>query len=312
MCYLCQIHYRLWLIQVVPLFAWGCLLPTSGFSSKRLRRIMGVADEPMSKRIDAGQRRQQVVEWVLRDGSVSITDLVNAFGVSQMTIHRDLDLLEEQGWLRKFRGGATATPSAVFESNKRFRERENIAEKLAVAKQALRFVEPGDAILLDDSTTVRQLVPLLVNRAPLTVITHSLEAINLLSGQSTIQLVALGGTYYRPYDAFLGLGAVEAIRSLRADSVFMSTSAITGDHCYQQSQDTVSVKRALIAAARQRFLLVDHGKFERYALHELAPLSDFDTVVVDAGINDHDLTTLRDAGLRVETTDEPHIETSEP
>ena len=92
---------------------------------------------------------------------VAVKDLARLFDVSVMTIHRDLDELEGQGMLRKVRGGATPQPSSIFESNARYRITVARAEKQALANFALTLIEPGHAVVLDDSTTVLTLARLL-------------------------------------------------------------------------------------------------------------------------------------------------------
>ena len=89
-------------------------------------------------------------------------------------------------------------------------------------------------------------------------------------------------------------------RRLRADVLFMSTTAISGGVAYQPDQDMAIAKRAMIAAAARRVLLVDHSKFGRVALHRLAPLTDFDLVMTDDGIDDAGLRQLREAQVPFE------------
>lgn len=248
----------------------------------------------------ARERRERIREQVVDRGFVRIEELAAELRVSGMTIHRDLDHLERQGWLRKVRGGATAQPSAQFHGDIRYRLQTMTDEKADLARSAMRLVEPGQALMLDESTTALQLVHHLPERAPLTVITHFLAAINALARQPGIELIALGGAYYSAYDAFFGLRTVESIRSLRADVLFMSTTAISGGACFHQSIDTVQVNRAQMEASAQRVLLIDHTKLHKQALHELAPLSAFDLVLVDRGIDAADLARLREHNARVE------------
>jgi len=241
-----------------------------------------------------------IIDWVLRDGSVSNDDLANALGVSQMTIYRDFDLLEKEGWLRKVRGGATASPSALFERNALFREREHQDEKAAVARLALEDIEPGQAVFLDDSTTDLQLARMLPTRAPLTVITNSVSVINALSSERGVKIIALGGTYDHAYNAFIGTATSDAARPFMADAAFISTSAITDGICYHQSQDIIVVKQAMLASAHRKVLLVDGSKFERQALYEFSPLNVFDLVVVDNSIDQKYVSEMSEAGVKLE------------
>jgi DeoR/GlpR family transcriptional regulator of sugar metabolism len=246
------------------------------------------------------RRRELIRDRVVEAGSVRIDDLARAFGVTAMTIHRDLNVLESQGWLRKVRGGATVDTSALIDTTVRHRLTDRVAEKQEIARRALQYVNGADAVILDDSTTVLQLAHLIPDRAPLTVITNSLMAINSLAGKSGIELIALGGSYNSTYDAFLGLHVREGLSRLRADVVFMSTTAILDGRLYHKSQETILIRHAMMGAAARKILLADHSKFRRRATHELAALTDFDVVIVDSGIDDHDLTAMREHGVHVE------------
>jgi DeoR/GlpR family transcriptional regulator of sugar metabolism len=245
------------------------------------------------------RRRERIAEYVLGRDSVSAKELSSTFDVSLMTIHRDLDELERQGVLRKIRGGATPQPSSLFESSVRFRRVTALREKEAVARYALTLVEPGQSVLLDDSTTSLALARLLPQRAPITMITNFLETINVLRGRPGVRLIALGGDYLERHDALVGLLCVNAIASLHADVVFLSTSAVSNGHALHQEQEIVSVKRAMLRSASRSILLIDHSKLDKVALHRLAPLREFDLVVVDSGVSSRQLAELRESPVEV-------------
>jgi DeoR/GlpR family transcriptional regulator of sugar metabolism len=172
-------------------------------------------------------------------------------------------------------------------------------EKRQLAHAAIDLIEPGEAVMLDESTTGLAVAELLPERGPVTVITNFLAIVKLLAGVDGVDLIALGGAYYPAYDAFLGMRTNEAIQSLHADVLFMSTTAVTNGHCYHQSQETVAIKRAMMAAAGRRVLLIDHSKFAERGLHQLAPLTAFDLVIVDAGTSAADLAPLRASGVPI-------------
>lgn len=241
------------------------------------------------------ERRERIAEIVLANEAVSARDLAVRFDVSVMTVHRDLDELERRGVLRKIRGGATPQPSSLFESNVRYRLATARVEKEALAQYALSMIEPGQALLLDDATTTLALAKLLPRIAPLTVITNYLATIQMLHSAPGIRLIALGGEYFPSHDSFLGIVCEDAITSLRADLFFMSTSAVCNGIAYHQEQEIVAVKRAMLRTATRSILLIDHSKLGKTALHQLAPLSAFDLVVVDDGVDVSGLRALEEA-----------------
>ncbi|WP_241985374.1 DeoR/GlpR family DNA-binding transcription regulator [Cryobacterium sp. TMS1-20-1] len=244
-------------------------------------------------------RQRAISEAVMAEGAIRIEDLAERFDISVMTVHRDLDELEARGLLRKTRGQATALSTSLVESSDVYRLNREVAEKESLAVAALEFIEPGQSVFLDDSTTVLQLAKYLPTRAPLTVITNVLTLMNELTGMRGISLVALGGDYYNWCSAFLGRMTNEAIQKLRADIFIMSTSAITDDVCFHQTLETVDTKRAMFESAATRILLVDHTKFEKRALHALAELTEYDIVIVDAQTAPEHITRMRSKGIRV-------------
>jgi DeoR/GlpR family transcriptional regulator of sugar metabolism len=240
-------------------------------------------------------RHAQIAELVLTQPFVAVKDLARMFDVSLMTIHRDLDELEAQGILRKVRGGATPQPSSIFESNVRYRITVARAEKQALANFALTLIEPGQAVILDDSTTVLTLARLVSSVTPLTVLTNSLGVLQELKSVPDLHLVVLGGDYLPRTNSFSGLVCEATIAAMRADVLFMSSMAVSGGVVFQPDQELALVKRAMIGAAARRILLIDSSKFGRVALHRVARLRDFDLVVVDDGIDAAGRHQLEDA-----------------
>lgn len=248
-------------------------------------------------------RREAVRRRVAELGFARVDVLAGEFGVSIMTIHRDLDELEGRGFLRKVRGGATSAPTRTFHGDLSHRVQAQAREKQALAERVLaEEIVPGQVIALDDSTTALALARLLPARAPLTVVTHFLPVIRTLADQPGIELIGLGGRYVPAYDSFLGQATAAAAAHLQADLLIMSTTAVTNGVCYIQSQDTVITRHALIAASARTIALVDHTKFGRRALHRLVDLAELDRVIVDDATAPAVLAELRDRGVRVDTT----------
>ncbi|TPJ15082.1 DeoR/GlpR transcriptional regulator [Mesorhizobium sp. B2-3-14] len=242
-------------------------------------------------------RRQGIMDFLVDAGAASVDDLASRFGVSRMTVHRDLDELEESGLLRKVRGGASIQPSSLFESDFRYRQKQAIGEKQRLAAAAVAMIEPGQTVIIDDGSTAGGIARYLADLRPLTVITNNLAVIQDLAGAAGINLIALGGQYSKKFHGFFGLLAEASLRSLRADVAFLSSSAIHGASAFHQDQEVVQAKRLMMAAATRKYLLVDHGKFGRSALHFLADLKAFDAVFTGRGPEPGMRDTLDAAGV---------------
>ncbi|MDT3378229.1 DeoR/GlpR family DNA-binding transcription regulator [Labrys neptuniae] len=260
-----------------------------------------IADQVPSDSRHARQlaRRQLIMQAVMAEGTMRIEELAERFAISLMTVHRDLDELINRGLLRKSRGIVSATPTSLVESSDVYRSMRQAVEKRAIAQVASQFLEAGQAVFFDDSTTVLQMAPHIAARVPLTAITNSIPLMNELKEMNDVTLLGLGGRYYNWCNAFMGPATTAEIRRLRADCVFLSMSAITDDMVFHQSAEMVETKRAMFDSAAKRILLADHTKFQRRALHAMGNLSEFDAIIVDDGMAPLQVELLRSRGINI-------------
>ena len=248
-------------------------------------------------------RQQAIMDVLVAEGEVEVDALSERFAVSRMTIHRDLDDLEAAGLLRKIRGGATIRSGTQFESDFRFRARQDGAAKTAMAQAALRLIEPGMSVLINDGSMAATLGQMLMARRPLTVITNNAAVIDALRGEAGITLIALGGVYSAKFNAYLGKVTEDALAQLRADICFISSPAVSGLEVFHMDDDVVRTKRAMIAQGALRVLLVNHTRFGRAALHRLGHLSEFDHIITDTTPARENLTAFHKAGLTLTIAD---------
>ena len=246
----------------------------------------------------ADERRQHILDRLMENGTVDVGSLSDALDVSRMTIHRDLDQLEEQNLLRKVRGGATIESSLLFESSYAYRSQKATAEKRAVAKAAAEeYLSPGQAVMIDDGTTTEPLAEFLPETAPHTVMTNAFHLMDRLRDARQVELISLGGTYNSNFESFLGLFCEQSIRAMRADVLFVSMSAIKGGVAFHQNQDAARVKRAMMEVAETTILLVDQSKFGRSGLIRLADLEEFDRVLIGGEVDAPVAENLEEKGI---------------
>src|SRR3954454_14269053 len=205
--------------------------------------------------------RHRAIADELRDGAVSVQDLVARLGVSSARIRRDLAQMSSAGLVRRVHGGAA--PALAVEVDRPYEEvaDDAAAEKLAIARRAAELVRDGDTVLLDIGTTTGALARELKGRS-ITVITPSLAVLDALRGERTIDIVLLGGSLRRAYHSLVGPLTEEALRRVRASTVFLGTSGVDSDGWVLDTTSVeVPTKRLLLEAAPRVVLLADHTKF---------------------------------------------------
>jgi DeoR/GlpR family transcriptional regulator of sugar metabolism len=236
----------------------------------------------------AQQRQQAIHEMVQRLGGVRVGDLVREFGVSDMTIRRDLEALAERGLVAKVHGGATtldqhSTDEPGFAA-KLVRQQ---AEKEAIAAKAATLVAAGTAIALSAGTTTCMLAGLLLDVPGLTVVTNSVPVADVFyKARRADQTVVLTGGIRTPSDALVGPFAVNAIRSLNVDVLFMGVHGMS-THAGFTTPNLMEAEtdRALVAAARRLVVCADHTKWELVGISTIAALHDAHMLITDSGLS---------------------------
>jgi DeoR/GlpR family transcriptional regulator of sugar metabolism len=243
----------------------------------------------------AAQRRQQVLRAV-RGGTTQVAELAAAFGVSEMTVRRDLRDLEREGKLLRVHGGAvsvTAEPSFAEI------EVERPAVKDAIGALAAGLVEDGETVVLDIGTTTLALARHLRGRT-LTVITSNLAAYEELLPEETIELVLLGGVVRRNYRSLVGVLAEDALRQLRADVAFLGASGIDPElGILDTTMVEVPIKRAMLDAAERCVLVADSAKFGMRGVVRVCGPERLHALVSDGGIPGPARAALERAGVEV-------------
>lgn len=264
-----------------------------------------VGGDPNPWRPGGGQRGRHVAiaEQVIRRGSVTIEELVEATGVSMMTIYRDISALEEAGLVQRHRGRVNAIASGLHEAGAGFRLEQQVSLKQDMAGHVAKLIKPGSSLMLDDSTSGVYVLRAIRGVLPLTVITNSLLVGREVETSPDVKLFISGGEYQPWAEALMGPSAVAMLSGMRSDICLLSASGIADGECYHPYQDVVEVKRAMIKSARMSILMLDHSKFSRRALHSFAKLTDFDLVVVDSATSEEDRQMLRDYGANVDVAE---------
>lgn len=252
----------------------------------------------------ADERKQAILDRLARENRIYVSDLSHEFEVSEVTIRKDLQELEVRGMLRRVHGGATTLgPGKVsVESTLDELVQINVQEKQAIARAAFQFVAEGDALLLDASTTTRELAHLLRDSrfTSLTVITTALQISQELAPCEHIQVIQIGGIIRRSLFTSMGPMATEALRNLHADKAFIGVNGVDPQvGLTTQNMLECEIKRHMIEASTQSFVLADASKMGCIALGVIAPLNRVDYVVTDQGVPTLTARKIEEAGVDV-------------
>jgi len=222
--------------------------------------------------------------------------------VSAMTIRRDLHMLQEKQIVEVTYGGARLIASKRIEADFDIRTHEHLAEKQAIGKLATKlFIEEGDVIGLDSGSTTLEIARNLPN-IPLTVVTHSMAAANVVAQNKLHSLIVLGGVLQHGANCFCGPQAIVTLQTLYINKLFLSASGLLlpqGLSC--DNLLDAEVKQALLNSSRQIILCMDSSKIGRAYLARFAPLDVIDTLITDNGISDESREAIEQQHIQVIT-----------
>jgi DeoR/GlpR family transcriptional regulator of sugar metabolism len=254
--------------------------------------------------ITVAERRELIVDTVERVPQVSVGDLASRFGVTEVSIRRDLTMLEDQGRLRRIHGGAVAVTRRQARDAFALRERLAHDEKRRIGLAAASLVNPADVVVFDSGTTVNQ-VAIHVGRSPqrasaLTIVTSSLPVLDEVSRWDNPHLICLGGLYLPEHEALVGPQTVADLRDLSADIAFIGCDGLTVRAGLTTPHVLVAEVGAVIAAVARRVVVVaDASKIGRQGFTPIVPLSGVDVLVTSVGADPAEVDQARAAGVEV-------------
>lgn len=235
----------------------------------------------------APQRHAHILERLRADGAVRVSELMGELDVSDMTVRRDLETLEAQGYLVKVHGGATLLrESAVHEpgfDTKRMLEHET---KLAIARRAAAMVEPGMAVAVSAGSTTYEVSRRLAEIPRLTIVTNSVPAAEVLyHGGRSDQTIILSGGVRTPSDALVGPFAVSALRAVNVDLVFLGVHGMHERAGFTTpNMLEAETNQALIETGGRLVVTADHTKWGITGVSTIARLDRADVVISDGGL----------------------------
>ncbi len=244
------------------------------------------------------ERRERIISLLEAEKAATVESLAARLYVSGATLRRDLQVLEEEGRIRRTRGGAALPVQRMQDIPLYARRQERMPEKQAIVQAAARFFSPGDTLILDASTTVLALSEALKSMDSLTVVTSGLLTAQAFAVPGR-QVLCTGGALRENSASLTGEEAVAFLRNHHGTWTVLSCRGLTAEGVWESAPEEAAIKRSMLDAGDKHMLLCDATKLNQYFLCRTGELKRFDVLVIDKMPEGAVLSALHEANVRI-------------
>jgi len=247
------------------------------------------------------ERRQDIISFLAKRGSATVRELAERYGVSPMTVRRDLEQLERDGLIVKTHGGAVILdPHTHADAPLSKRELEQAEAKQRIAERAVSLLKPGDTVILDEGSTCVAIARQMKSVNDITVITNGVRVAAELMNATGVTLIVVGGVCHRDSAMLYGPETERAYSSLHADYYFMGMDAFSLEYgILDGNYLQVGLKRAKAKAANKVIGVAHQAKFRRRAVAHIGPLTMLDALITEGPVADDLKRTLAELGIEL-------------
>ncbi|MGC8595896.1 MAG: DeoR/GlpR family DNA-binding transcription regulator [Candidatus Kryptoniota bacterium] len=245
------------------------------------------------------ERIGEIMKILETNNRVLINDLTKIFKTSAVTIRKDLELLENQGFLKRTHGGAILHRPLFRGLPLNEKEKLNSEEKERIANEAVKLIHEGDVVMLDSGSTTTFLARKMKGIKDLTVITNALN-IALEFMNSDAQIILTGGVLQKNSSTLIGALADDSLKRVSADKLFHGVDGVDYD-IGLTTPDIVEAhtSRVMMERSGENILLVDSSKFGRRSLAVICQVKDVDKIITTRKMDKHEIKKLDDMGVEV-------------
>ncbi|ULT56381.1 DeoR/GlpR family DNA-binding transcription regulator [Neobacillus drentensis] len=229
------------------------------------------------------KRIKKIHDYVIKQKSASLDDLVSVFDVSKNTIRRDIQTLVERGDLKKVYGGVSVIHKKLECIQDRKARNQN--QKASIVEKASSYVDDGDVVFIDSGTTTIEMIEYIKDKS-LTIFTNSIEFIIRALPFTNLTVISTGGLLDRKTDSFGSPLYIDLLSNYNIKKAFMASTGISLSNGVTNASPLESeLKKAIVKRSSEVFLLVDHDKFDKYGLMTYCNLDEIDYLVTDKSPN---------------------------
>jgi len=233
------------------------------------------------KRKTISNRHGKIIALIKKSGFATVEEMSRVFNVTPQTIRRDINLLDSEGYISRYHGGAGLSVST---ENVAYRRRKEILlnEKKAIAENTASIIPNKSSLFINIGTTTEHVAEALAHHTKLKIITNNLNVAGIMSQNEDFQVIVTGGIVRSKDFGITGEAAIKFIRQFKVDIGIIGISGIELDGTLLDFDfREVYVARSIIENSRKVFLVADHSKFGRSAMVKLGSLKEIHTLITD-------------------------------
>lgn len=254
--------------------------------------------------VSSSGRRSAILQILKKNSNVSVTELSKRFGVSEVTIRKDLNLLKDRNLLVRTRGGAITNDTGANEDEMsiRFKKLAHYREKQAIGRAAAELIEDGDIVIIDSGTTALQVACNLHKFKNLTVLTNALNVAQEVLSYKRFNVILLGGNIRSSSESVVGALAESNLKMFYCDKLFLGVDSFSVENGISTpSVEEANINQIMISRSRKVITVFDSSKVNKRSFAFITDLSNIDAVVTDYGLDKSIRSQLRSMDLEVIT-----------
>jgi len=246
------------------------------------------------------ERRNAILSKLQAEKKVVVSDLSTLFDVTEETIRRDLEKLENEGLAKKTYGGAVLNESLNIDLPYIVRKKANVSGKQYIATLIGDMISDGDHIILDGSSTALFVSKHIKDKKNITVITNSVEILLELSDRKDWNILSTGGSLKEGGLSLVGYQAERMISTFHVDLAVFSSKGIDIENGVTDSNESdAQIKKLILKASKKRILAVDSSKFDKTSFTKICEISDVDMIVTDSEPGEAWVNAAQTAGVEL-------------
>lgn len=247
----------------------------------------------------AEERQKKISELLKEQSSLKVSSLTEIFNVSESTIRRDLQEMDEKGLLTRTHGGAVSNQGTSFEPSFKDKKIEGHHEKVTIAKIASSMIEDGDTIMLDSGTTTLEIAKH-IQANKVTVITNSIDIAAVLSNNENVDLIVTGGNMRFTTRAMVGYITENVLKNFRVDKAFIGANGISIEEGITTPNFIeAQTKKAMMNVANKVIIVADSSKFNKVCFSVISPIRAVSSIITSGDLPQETLKNFEDAGVEI-------------